>query len=128
MPLKIVHKDITDISADAIVNAANSTLHPGGGVSHAIFKKAGPDLSKACKEIGFVNTGCAVITKGYRTKARYIIHAVGPVWEGGAAHEEELLSQTYVSALELALEHDVRSIAFPLISSGAYGYPPQAAL
>ena len=128
MPLKIVHADITRLSADAIVNAANSTLHPGGGVSNAIFKQAGPELSKACKKIGLVKTGCAVITNGYKTKARYIIHAVGPVWKGGGSHEEELLSQTYVSALELALENDVRSIAFPLISAGAFGFPPQAAL
>jgi O-acetyl-ADP-ribose deacetylase (regulator of RNase III) len=119
--------DITTLAVDAIVNAANELLAPGGGVSGAIHRVAGPALAQACAQLGGCPTGQARITKGYRLPARYIIHAVGPVWQGGKAGEPELLATTYRSAMDLAARHDLRSVAFPAISTGIYGYPLDAA-
>ena len=119
---------ITDLNTDAVVNAANSGLKAGGGVCGAIFKAAGcTQLQEACDEIGHCDTGSAVITPGFRLRAKYVIHAVGPRWIDGAHQEYELLCSAYTKALELAMQHHCRSIGFPLISSGIYGYPiPQA--
>lgn len=119
---------ITDLETDAIVNAANSGLWPGGGVCGAIFKAAGYlKLLKACRAIGHCDTGCAVITPGFALKAQYIVHAVGPVWNGGENGEAEQLFQAYDHSLELALANQCRSIGFPLISAGIYGYPMREA-
>ena len=116
--------DITDLDVDAVVNASNSRLLEGGGVCGAIFRKAGSlKLSRACDEIGGCRTGSAVITPGFDLKAKYVIHAVGPVWHGGGENEEQLLYSAYESSLILAKENSCRSIAFPVISSGIYGYP-----
>ncbi len=129
MPFEIVRNDITKMRTDAIVNAANPALTPGGGVCGAIFKAAGFEkLEAACRGIGRCETGGAVITPGFELQAKYIIHAVGPVWQGGSKNEPELLKSCYRSALELAQRHRVRSIAFPLISSGIFGYPKAEAL
>ncbi|MFH5836213.1 macro domain-containing protein [Proteiniclasticum sp. C24MP] len=129
MPFKIVKGDITEMKVDAIVNAANTTLKMGGGVCGAIFLKAGPEeLQKECDEIHMCPEGSAVITKGYRLKAKHIIHAVGPIWQGGHHQEEAKLRSAYESALNLAQSHDLESVAFPLISSGIYGYPKEEAL
>ncbi|WP_312651748.1 macro domain-containing protein [Proteiniclasticum sp.] len=128
MPFHIVRGDITVMDVDAVVNAANTSLSMGGGVCGAIFLAAGPrELQKECDEIMQCPVGQAVITDGYQLKARKIIHAVGPIWQGGGNHEEELLRSAYVSALKLAREEDLESIAFPLISSGVYGYPKDEA-
>lgn len=128
MPFKIVYGDITEMKVDAVVNAANTRLLEGGGVCGAIFKAAGADeLGKACREIGFCETGAAVITPGFKLSAKYIIHTVGPVWHGGSSNEEKLLKSCYVNSLALADAAGCCSIAFPLISSGIFGYPPQAA-
>jgi O-acetyl-ADP-ribose deacetylase len=119
--------DITTLDVDAIVNAANESLAPGGGVCGAIHRAAGPELARACAAIGHCPTGEARITPGFRLPARYVIHAVGPVWRGGGEGEPELLASAYRSAMRLASEHGLRSIAFPAISTGIYGYPlPQA--
>ncbi|MDO5810355.1 MAG: macro domain-containing protein [Methanobrevibacter sp.] len=119
---------ITELDVDVIVNAANSLLQMGGGVCGAIFHEAGPnELTEACNEIGGCNTGEAVITPGFNLKSDYIIHAVGPVWNGGDNNEEELLYGAYINSLKLAKEHDCRSIGFPVISSGIYGYPKREA-
>jgi O-acetyl-ADP-ribose deacetylase (regulator of RNase III) len=115
--------DITTLRVDAIVNAANETLRPGGGVCGAIHAAAGPRLAEACARIGHCPTGEARLTPGFRLSARYVIHAVGPVWQGGAAGEAELLAKAYRSALRLAGAHQLRSVAFPAISTGIYGYP-----
>ena len=115
---------ITELDADAIVNAANEGLAAGGGVCGAIFRAAGyRELQAACDAIGYCKTGGAVITPGFRLKAKYVIHAVGPIWRGGKHGEREKLKSAYKSALEIALEHNCRSIGFPLISAGIYGYP-----
>ena len=120
---------ITDIDADAIVNAANEQLRAGGGVCGAIFRAAGyEELQDACDEIGHCDTGSAVITPGFRSKARYIIHAVGPIWHGGNDNESQKLYDCYRSALQLAKDNDIHSICFPLISTGIYGYPADEAL
>jgi O-acetyl-ADP-ribose deacetylase (regulator of RNase III) len=122
--IEIVQGDITAQDVDAIVNAANPGLLGGGGVDGAIHRAAGPELLGACRRIGGCPTGEAVITPGFRLKARFVIHAVGPVWEGGGSGEQELLAQTYSSALAVARqERTIRSIAFPAISTGAYGFP-----
>jgi O-acetyl-ADP-ribose deacetylase (regulator of RNase III) len=119
--------DITTLDVDAIVNAANEALAPGGGVCGAIHRAAGPELARACAAIGHCPTGEARITPGFRLPARFVIHAVGPVWEGGGEGEAELLASAYRSSLALAREHGCRSIAFPAISTGIYGYPLDAA-
>ncbi|MBE6510910.1 MAG: macro domain-containing protein [Methanobrevibacter millerae] len=126
--IQVKQIDITELDSDAIVNAANSQLKEGGGVCGAIFRKAGPEkLQESCDEIGGCETGSAAITPGFNLKAKYVIHAVGPVWHGGDANEAELLSGAYTKSLKLAKENDCHSIAFPLISSGIYGYPKKQA-
>lgn len=126
--IKIVKKGITDFDTDAIVNAANSRLRAGSGVCGAIFAEAGhSELEKACTEIGFCETGSAVITPGFSLPAKYIIHAVGPIWNGGKDNEPELLYNAYQSSLKLAKENDLHSITFPLISAGIFGYPKERA-
>lgn len=121
--IDIVRADITTLDVDAIVNAANTALRGGGGVDGAIHRAAGPALLEELKRYPGVETGGAVITRGHRLPARWVIHAVGPVWRGGGHGEPALLERAYRSAFALALEHDVRSIAFPAISTGVYGYP-----
>jgi O-acetyl-ADP-ribose deacetylase (regulator of RNase III) len=127
MPLFIIYDDITQLRMDAVVNAANENLTPGGGICGAIFQGAGKLLLKDCQEVGHCPTGSAIITFGYKLKARYVIHAVGPVWQGGGAEEKEKLSSAYKTAMMLASTHDCESVAFPLISSGIYGYPKNEA-
>ena len=128
MPFSLVRNDIVNMRVDAIVNAANSSLAPGGGVCGAIFAAAGRTaLKKACRAIGHCDVGSAVITPGFNLPARYVIHAVGPIWQGGTRGEAALLQSCYTRALHLAQENGCESIAFPLISSGIFGYPkPQA--
>jgi O-acetyl-ADP-ribose deacetylase len=119
--------DITTLHVDAIVNAANESLAPGGGVCGAIHRAAGLELAKACAAIGHCPTGEARVTPGFRLPARYVIHAVGPVWRGGGQGEADLLASAYRSAMQLASERALESIAFPAISTGIYGYPLEQA-
>ena len=126
--IHIVKQGITELDVDCIVNAANEGLWAGGGVCGAIFKEAGYDkLERACKEIGHCDTGSAVITPGFELKAKYIIHAVGPRWNGGKSNEASLLRECYISSILIAKENECKSIGFPLISSGIYGYPKREA-
>jgi O-acetyl-ADP-ribose deacetylase (regulator of RNase III) len=125
--IELVIGDITMLDVDAIVNAANEALMPGGGVCGAIFRAAGPELKTECEDLGGCETGDAKITRGYRLKARHVIHAVGPVWGGGDRDEDALLASCYRRALALAAANGLTSIAFPAISTGIYGFPADRA-
>jgi len=127
VPLSARIVDITTLAVDAIVNAANEQLAPGGGVCGAIHRAAGPELARACAELGPCPTGDARITPGFRLPAKFVIHAVGPVWQGGSAGEAERLAGAYRASLTLARDHSLRSIAFPAISTGIFGYPLERA-
>ncbi len=128
MPLEIVRNDITNMQVDVIVNSANPRAIVGGGVDRAIHKAAGPELLLARQKIGDIATGQAFITPGYNLPAKYVIHTVGPVWQDGKHGERELLASCYTNSLQLAVDHDCASIAFPLISAGIFGCPAEIAI
>lgn len=125
--MRVVEGDITRLPVDAIVNAANERLAPGGGVCGAIHRAAGPELAAACRAVGGCPTGEARLTPGFALPARFVIHAVGPVWQGGEAGEEGLLAACYRHSLVLAARHGLATVAFPAISTGIYGFPPERA-